>query len=183
MRRIVSAWLTKSFRTKKLIERARELASQLMENSPASLACTKRLLSDHARSELDAQIRSAVRENAAIRATRDFREGHLLISRKAQTALERRMSKAGNHHPVVSETRMRVRYAETDQMGVVYHANYFVWFEVGRVELLRQLGFSYRDMEQNDGCGIAVVDARCRYKAPARYDDEVIVRTHLKIHS
>lgn len=61
--------------TKKLIERARELASQLMENSPASLACTKRLLSDHARSELDAQIRSAVRENAAIRATRDFREG------------------------------------------------------------------------------------------------------------
>ena len=78
------------------------------------------------------------------------------------------------------EVRLRVRYAETDQMGVVYHANYFVWFEVGRVELLRQLGFSYRDMEQNDGCFIAVVDARCRYKAPARYDDEVIVRTHLK---
>jgi acyl-CoA thioester hydrolase len=65
-------------------------------------------------------------------------------------------------------------------MGVVYHANYFVWFEVGRVELLRQLGFSYRDMESNDGCFIAVVDARCRYKAPARYDDELIVRTHLK---
>jgi acyl-CoA thioester hydrolase len=73
-----------------------------------------------------------------------------------------------------------VRYAETDQMGVVYHANYFIWFEVGRVELLRQLGFSYRDMEQNDDCFIAVVDARCRYKAPARYDDEIIVRTHLK---
>jgi acyl-CoA thioester hydrolase len=90
------------------------------------------------------------------------------------------MSKAGNHRPLVGETRMRVRYAETDQMGVVYHANYFVWFEVGRVELLRQLGFSYRDMEQNDGCGIAVIDARCRYKAPARYDDEVVVRTHLK---
>ena len=71
----------------------------------------------------------------------------------------------------VSEVRLRVRYAETDQMGVVYHANYFIWFEVG---------FSYRDMEQNDGCFIAVVDARCRYKAPARYDDEVIVRTHLK---
>jgi len=80
----------------------------------------------------------------------------------------------------VSEVRLRVRYAETDQMGVVYHANYFIWFEVGRVELLRQLGFSYRDMEQNDGCFIAVVDARCRYKAPARYDDEVMVRTHLK---
>jgi acyl-CoA thioester hydrolase len=80
----------------------------------------------------------------------------------------------------VSEVRLRVRYAETDQMGVVYHANHFIWFEVGRVELLRQLGFSYRDMEENDGCFIAVVDARCRYKAPARYDDEVIVRTHLK---
>ena len=80
----------------------------------------------------------------------------------------------------VSEVKIRVRYAETDQMGVVYHANHFVWFEVGRVEFLRQLGFSYREMEQNDGCCIAVVDARCRYKAPARYDDEVIVRTHLK---
>ncbi len=80
----------------------------------------------------------------------------------------------------VSEVRLRVRYAETDQMGVVYHANYFIWFEVGRVELLRQMGFSYRDMEQNDRCFIAVVDARCRYKAPARYDDEVMVRTHLK---
>jgi acyl-CoA thioester hydrolase len=65
-------------------------------------------------------------------------------------------------------------------MGVVYHANHFIWFEVGRVELLRQLGFSYRDMEASDGCFIAVVDARCRYKAPARYDDEIIVRTHIK---
>jgi acyl-CoA thioester hydrolase len=90
------------------------------------------------------------------------------------------MSRGQNHHPVITETRIRVRYAETDQMGIVYHANYFVWFEIGRVELLRQLGFSYRDMEAKDGCGIAVIDARCRYKAPARYDDEVIVRTHLK---
>jgi acyl-CoA thioester hydrolase len=80
----------------------------------------------------------------------------------------------------VCETRIRVRYAETDQMGVVYHANYLIWFEVGRVELLRQMGFSYRDMEQNDGCFIAVADARCRYKAPARYDDEIVVRTQLK---
>lgn len=81
---------------------------------------------------------------------------------------------------IFSETRLRVRYAETDQMGVVYHANYFVWFEIGRVEYLRQLGFSYRDMEKDDGCFIAVVDARCRYKAPARYDDELIVRTHIR---
>ena len=84
------------------------------------------------------------------------------------------------HHPAWNETRLRVRYAETDQMGVVYHANHFIWFEVGRVELLRQLGFSYKDMEQQDNCFIAVVDARCRYKAPAHYDDEIIVRTHLK---
>jgi len=84
------------------------------------------------------------------------------------------------HQATISETSIRVRYAETDQMGVVYHANHFIWFEVGRVELLRQLGFSYRDMEENDGCFIAVVDARCRYKAPARYDDEIIVRTHIK---
>ena len=78
------------------------------------------------------------------------------------------------------DTTVRVRYAETDQMNVVYHANYFVWFEIGRVELLRQLGFSYADMEAKDRCGIAVIDARCRYKAPARYDDEIIVRTWLK---
>jgi acyl-CoA thioester hydrolase len=77
-------------------------------------------------------------------------------------------------------SRIRVRYAETDQMGVVYHSNYFVWFEVGRVDLLRQFGFTYRKMEQEDGCYIAVVDARCRFKAPARYDDEIIIRTHLK---
>ncbi len=80
----------------------------------------------------------------------------------------------------VSETRIRVRYAETDQMGVVYHSNYFIWFEVGRVELMRQLGFTYKEMEREDGCYIAVVDARCRYKAPARYDDEILIRTHLK---
>jgi acyl-CoA thioester hydrolase len=81
---------------------------------------------------------------------------------------------------IVNETRIRVRYAETDQMGVVYHANHFIWFEVGRVELLRQLGFSYKEMEEQDNCFIAVVDARCRYKAPAVYDDEIIVRTWLK---
>jgi len=87
---------------------------------------------------------------------------------------------SSNNHPVFNESRLRVRYAETDQMGVVYHSNHFVWFEIGRVELLRQLGFSYREMEQDDGCFIAVVDARCRYRAPAHYDDEIIVRTHLK---
>jgi acyl-CoA thioester hydrolase len=81
---------------------------------------------------------------------------------------------------MTNQTTVRVRYAETDQMGVVYHANYFVWFEVGRVELLRQIGFSYRDMEETDQCFIAVVEARCRFKSPAHYDDEICIRTSLK---
>jgi len=81
---------------------------------------------------------------------------------------------------VVNQTRIRVRYAETDQMGVVYHSNHFIWFEVGRVELLRQFGFSYKDMERQDDCFIAVVEAKCRYRAPVHYDDEVIVRTCIK---
>ena len=92
------------------------------------------------------------------------------------------MSDAGNRVHTgqqVCETRLRVRYAETDQMGVVYHSNYLVWFEVGRVELLRQLGFTYREMEQQDDTHIAVVDLRCRYKIPARYDDLICVRTWL----
>jgi acyl-CoA thioester hydrolase len=87
---------------------------------------------------------------------------------------------ASDGHGAVNETRIRVRYAETDQMGVVYHSNHFIWFEVGRVELLRQLGFSYKDMETADDCFIAVVDARCRYRSPVHYDDEVVVRTYLK---
>ena len=76
-----------------------------------------------------------------------------------------------------SETRLRVRYAETDKMGVVYYANYFVWMEVGRVELCKACGFSYRDMELDDGVLMAVAEAQCRYRAPARFDDEVIVKT------
>ena len=82
--------------------------------------------------------------------------------------------------PTTNEARFRVRYAVTDKMGVVYHSNFIVWFEIGRVELLRQLGFNYRDMEIEDDCHIAVVDVRCRYKLPARYDDEIVVRTSLK---
>jgi acyl-CoA thioester hydrolase len=82
--------------------------------------------------------------------------------------------------PFVGEARLRVRYAETDQMGVVYHSNYIIWFEVGRVELLRQLGFTYKVMESEDKCRIAVVDVKCRFKSPALYDDEIVIRTHLK---
>jgi acyl-CoA thioester hydrolase len=77
------------------------------------------------------------------------------------------------------ETKLRVRYAETDNMGVVYHSNFAIWFEVGRVELMRQLGLEYRAMEKEDNCHIPVVDLRVRYKAPALYDDEIVVRTRL----
>ncbi len=77
----------------------------------------------------------------------------------------------------VHETRLRVRYAETDQMGVVYYANYLVYMEMGRVEYCRSAGLRYRDMEEGDGIFLAVAEARCRYLAPARYDDELIIRT------
>ena len=75
------------------------------------------------------------------------------------------------------ETRLRVRYAETDQMGVVYHANYLIWMEVGRVEYWRAAGLRYRDMEREDGILLVVAEANCRYLSPAVYDEEVIVRT------
>ena len=73
-------------------------------------------------------------------------------------------------------TRLRVRYAETDQMGVVYYANYFVWFEVARTEWLRATGWSYRDMEAN-GISLPVIEAHCEYRRATRYDDEVEIRT------
>jgi acyl-CoA thioester hydrolase len=77
------------------------------------------------------------------------------------------------------DVTVRVRYAETDQMGVVYHANYLVWFEVGRVELMRALGVEYKRMETEDDCQIVVADLRCRYHHPARYDEVLRVRTRI----
>jgi acyl-CoA thioester hydrolase len=85
-----------------------------------------------------------------------------------------------NNRHAFHETRLRVRYAETDQMGVVYHSNHLIWFEVGRVELMREMGFSYRDMERDDGRFIAVAEVTCRYRAPVFYDDEIVIRTRLK---
>lgn len=73
-------------------------------------------------------------------------------------------------------TRVRVRYAETDRMGVVYYANYLVWFEVGRTEWLRQTGWTYREMER-DGVSLPVIEAHCEYRQPARYDDELEIAT------
>ena len=78
-----------------------------------------------------------------------------------------------SRHPT---SRVRVRYAETDAMGIVYYANYFVWFEVGRTDLLRDAGWSYREME-SDGYRLPVLEANCLYRQPALYDDELDVRT------
>jgi acyl-CoA thioester hydrolase len=74
-------------------------------------------------------------------------------------------------------TEVRVRYAETDQMGIVYYANYLVWFEIGRVELLRSLGLAYSQLELEHQCILPVVEASCRYRSPARYDDEILIET------
>jgi acyl-CoA thioester hydrolase len=81
--------------------------------------------------------------------------------------------------PHVSESRFRVRYAETDQMGMVYYANYLIWMEVGRSDFCRDCGFSYRDLEQEEQAFLAVAEANCRYIAPARYDDEILVETRM----
>lgn len=75
------------------------------------------------------------------------------------------------------ETSLRVRYAETDQMGIVYHANYLIWMEIGRVEYCRAAGIVYRDMERDDGVLLTVVEANCRYVSPAFYDQKVTIRT------
>jgi acyl-CoA thioester hydrolase len=78
---------------------------------------------------------------------------------------------------LVAEARIRVRYAETDQMGVAYYGNYLTWFEVGRVEWCKAAGFNYRDMEREDGALLVVAEAKCRYRLPARFDDELGIRT------
>lgn len=81
-----------------------------------------------------------------------------------------------------SQTPVRVRYAETDQMGVVYHSNYLIWFEVGRAELLRELGLAYTLFEEQ-GLAAAVVEATCRYRRPVLYDDDLIIETNLESFS
>lgn len=78
-----------------------------------------------------------------------------------------------------TDTTVRVRYAETDQMGVVYYGNYFTWFEIGRVEFCRQFGFEYKQMEIEDGTFLVVAETSCRYKRPARYDDLLTIRTRV----
>ena len=81
--------------------------------------------------------------------------------------------------PRISESRFRVRYAETDQMGMVYYANYLVWMEIGRTDFCRDCGFSYRDLEREEKAFLTVAEASCRYIAPARYDDEILVQSQI----
>ena len=88
------------------------------------------------------------------------------------------VDKEVNHKDYV-EVDLRVRYAETDQMGVAYYGSYVVWFEVGRSEYCRAKGFSYRELE-GMGFRLVVVDLRCRYKGSVKYDELIVVRTHLK---
>ena len=78
------------------------------------------------------------------------------------------------------QSRFRVRYAETDQMGVVYYANYLVWMEIGRVELVRSLGLDYKHLEESSGLYLTVIEASCRYLYPARYDQEIVVETRIE---
>ena len=82
--------------------------------------------------------------------------------------------------PLVRRTRVRVRYAETDRMGVVYYANYLIWFEVGRTEWLRETGWSYREMEAA-GVSLPVIETHCEYRQSARYDDEIEILTRASL--
>jgi acyl-CoA thioester hydrolase len=86
---------------------------------------------------------------------------------------------AGAH---TATARVRVRYAETDKMGVVYYAHYLVWFEIGRTEWLRATGWTYREME-SEGLGLPVIECHCQYQRGARYDDEIEIRTQARLVS
>jgi acyl-CoA thioester hydrolase len=93
--------------------------------------------------------------------------------------MKKMVKNEGGVSGLVAESRVKVRYAETDQMGVAYYANYLVWFEVGRSQYCNDCGFSYRDMERETKLFMIVAEARCRYKTPARYEDELIIRTRV----
>ena len=80
----------------------------------------------------------------------------------------------------VSKTKIKVRYVETDQMGIVHHSNYFVWFEVGRTEFIKELGIKYSDME-NMGVLLPLIESGCEYKRGARYEDEIVISTSVTL--
>lgn len=79
----------------------------------------------------------------------------------------------------ISETKLTVRYAETDQMGIVHHSNYAVWYEAGRTDFIRKLGMPYSKMEEN-GCLLPLIELRCFYKGSSKYEDEIVVKTRIK---
>lgn len=89
---------------------------------------------------------------------------------------------SASDHPASAESRVRVRYKETDQMGIAHHANYLPWFEIGRTDLCRLLGTSYREIEER-GLLLVVAEIGCRYRTPYRYDDEVVIRTTVEMAS
>jgi acyl-CoA thioester hydrolase len=103
----------------------------------------------------------------------------MLAGARSGAIVEHEAMAAGSKRGAKHEARLRVRYAETDQMGVVYHANYLVWMEIGRIELVRACGLAYRELEASEGLYLAVTEASCRYLYPAKYDQEIVVDTEV----
>lgn len=170
---------------------AKDLAATLLAASPTSLLITKKLLCDFAAPGIDRELELAVTESARIRSTDDFREGLSSFLKNAPHAgpANKTLSLA-SIPPHASATIsipmsdfvdhvVRVRYAETDKMSIVYYANYFIYFEIGRVEYMRQRGLDYRRMELEDDSFTVVAEAKCRYRRPARYDDPLRIRTRV----
>jgi len=91
--------------------------------------------------------------------------------------VELRTQDKGNY--MISQTKIKVRYVETDQMGIVHHSNYFNWFEVGRTEFFNQIGLSYKEIESS-GIVLPLINANCNYKIPAKYEDELIIQTRIE---
>ena len=162
-----------------LMPAARELAASLIALSPGSLTATKRLLRARQRGGNRPPHLDGHRREHCYSRHPGLSRGTFRVSRKAPAALDRPMSDLSKTPSDFSEITARVRYAETDQMGVVYYANYYIYFEIGRVEYMRQRGVAYKEMEQQDDSFIVVAESSCRYRRPARYDDVLRIRTRV----
>ena len=167
-----------------LTARAQEFAGILLAASPTSIARTKRLLLGYDEAALEGRTRNRHPRKRRYSLHRRFSRGPFFVPRKARAEMDGPLNPRWTMNfsaPMkdYAETTVRVRYAETDQMGIVYYGNYFTWFEIGRVELCRQLGFEYKQMEIEDDSFIIVAEAQCRYKKPARFDDVLTIRTRV----